>query len=62
MATKKTIARGGVIARDLVQRWISRQVKKLDDDDPALFILGDLRDWLKDQKHRTDRPGGIGRQ
>ena len=68
MAKKKkpTVALGAVIARSLVQAYISRQIKKVSQERTPLargYIAGllDVRVWLKDQKHRTDKPGGIGR-
>jgi len=70
MAKKKksTVALGAVIARSLLQGYISRQIKKISRMHPTTalqrgYISGllDVRVWLKDQKNRTDKPGGIGR-
>ena len=65
---KQTVARGAVIGRSLVQGFITRQIRKVSRAIPQTdltrgYLAGllDVRVWLKDQKHRTDRPGGIGR-
>ena len=70
---KPTVARGAVIARSLVQRYIARQIRKVSvmrasrAGTSAVHLRGyiaglqDLRVWLIDQPTRTKRKGGIGR-
>lgn len=68
MTTRKpTVARGAVIERALIQRYISRRRRRLLTWPRTARRLGytealiDLRIWLHDQHRRTKRPGGIGR-
>lgn len=70
MATKKTIARGAVISRAYIYKWIAREKKEVDRSGLAeprwkegyQSALIQLSAWLKAQPKRTARKGGIGRQ
>lgn len=69
---KPTMAAGAVIERDLVQRYLTRQMKKIlrsclghptpySGQDVELRVLRRVSGWIKHQPERTRKPGGIGR-
>jgi hypothetical protein len=64
MAPKKrqpTIARGAVIERAYLYRWIARQLREPGHTEGYRRAVRVLRNWLKAQPSRTKKPGGIGR-
>jgi len=64
---KPTVARGAVIERSLIKRWIGRTAAQVNTQPKSprtrgyCEALADLLDWLRLQPGRTNRPGGIGR-
>lgn len=64
---RPTIARGAVIERDLVQRYLRRLMKQVATQGHGPRQQGyidcaqDVSGWLKEQPRRTRRRGGIGR-